>query len=156
MDHKEQTQKGDPLRTMRQLTLMVVVLGVFTLLLSCKGPSSSSERYFLPHIGAWTGVDAANSKAAVVFGVDGTGTMEFGGDLYSFQYVFDYSRKPVWLDFIYTREGKPFRAKLIVQFIDNNKLKWFTFFSEERPAEFPKEGAAGVMVLTRVNPLTKT
>ena len=127
------------------------------LLVSCKGSSSSSyERFPLPHIGVWTGVDASNVRGTVSFKENGTGTIKFAENVYDFNYFFDYSRKPVWLDLIYTREGKPFRAKLVVKFMDENRLKWFTFFTETRPNGFPEKDSSGVMVLTRVSPLTKT
>ncbi|MEW6665494.1 MAG: hypothetical protein AB1512_09765 [Thermodesulfobacteriota bacterium] len=122
--------------------------------LSCEGPGAH-DRYLLPHVGTWVGVDGTGTRGIVVFGEDGRGTMEFQNIVNEFQYVFDYSKNPLWLDLLYSREGRPFRAKLIVRFLDENRLQWFTFFDRRRPSSFPKGDAENGMTLTRLNPLTK-
>jgi hypothetical protein len=133
--------------------LIVVSMALFSVV-ACKGPESYS-RYPLLHVGTWTGVDSTNTKGMVTFREDGTGTMQYGGNAYEFRYVFDYGRRPIWLDLIYSREGRPFRARLIVKYIDENSLKWYTHFSEVRPASFPESDGGNVMKLTRLNSLTK-
>jgi hypothetical protein len=105
------------------------------------------------HVGTWTGLDSTNTKGMVSFREDGTGTMEYGGKTYEFMYFFDYSKKPIWLDLIYSREGKPIRTRLIVRYLDENHFKWYTFFTEVRPASFPASDSGNVMTLSRSNSL---
>ena len=139
----------------KKRVLLVLLFAAGSLFLfSCQGKGSRS-RIPLVHVGTWSGVDSQNMKGVVTFRENGTGTMEFGNHAYDFQYCFDYSKRPVWLDLLYSREGKPFQARLIVQYVDENHLQWYTFFSEKRPEGFPKGNEGGVMKLTRVNPLHK-
>lgn len=138
--------------TMRKKALIVLLLTSASLLLfSCQGKGSRS-RTPMVHVGTWSGVDSSNMQGVVTFRENGTGTMEFGNQAYAFQYWFDYSKRPVWLDLLYSREGKPFQARLIVRYSDEDHLQWYTFFSEERPEEFPKGDEEGVFKLTRVKP----
>ncbi len=137
--------------TRKNMLLMLVLVGASLLLFSCKGKDANT-RVPMAHVGVWSGVDGANMKGVIAFRENGTGTMEFDKNAYDFEYCFDYSKRPVWLDLIYTREGKPFRARLIVKFPDENQLHWYTFFSEERPDKFPEGDAGKVMKLTRMKP----
>ena len=138
----------------RKSALFIVPVLLIFFLASCHGPEARN-RYLLPHVGTWVGVDSTGNKGVVSFRENGTGTMELQNDAYEFTYVFDYSRQPMWLDLIYAREGKPFRAKLVVKFMDENRFQWFTFFSDKRPAAFPEKNSGNVMVLTRLSPVTR-
>ena len=135
---------------MKRYLVYAVVMLIPILLISCSN-SDHVQEFLQPHIGKWFGVDSTGTKATIIFKEDGTGSIEFNNDLYGFNYVIDYSKKPVWLDLIYTREGKPFRAKLIVKFLDNKRLKWRTFFNDKRPEDFPPEDTRHTMVLTKDN-----
>jgi hypothetical protein len=139
---------------MKKYGLLILAVMLMGASLSCDGPGAR-DRYLLPHVGTWVGVDRTGMKGIVVFGENGRGTMEFQNDLNEFQYVFDYTKKPLWLDLLYSRDGKPFRAKMIVKFLDENRLEWYTFFDEKRPSAFPDGNEENVMTLTRLNPLTK-
>lgn len=140
---------------MKKCASLIVLVMLAASMLSCQGPGAH-DRYVLPHVGNWIGVDASGMRAVVVFRENGTGTIEFQNTVNEFYYVFDYSRNPLWLDLVYSREGKPFRTRLIAGFTDENRLKWYTFFDERRPSGFPKGDQAGnVMTLTRLNPRTK-
>ena len=135
------------------LTTLFFLLSI--LFISCSD-QETTRHFDQPHIGKWSGTDLAGTKATIVFSESGTGTIEFNNDLYKFMYVIDYSRQPIWLDLIYARENKPFRAKFILKFIDKNKLKWRTFFNDKRPSEFLPDDSKNTMVLTRDNPVRET
>jgi hypothetical protein len=135
---------------MRKQGFLFMALVAILFLSSCEGPGGKA-RYLLPHVGTWEGVDSTGTKGIVTFREDGTGTMAFHNNTYGFEYVFDYGKKPLWLDLVYSREGKPFRARLIVKFLDDNRLKWFTRFNETRPTGFPEKDGRNVMILTRLN-----
>ncbi|MFH1349518.1 MAG: hypothetical protein ABII26_01150 [Pseudomonadota bacterium] len=140
---------------MKRSFLFSILIIIPFLLISCSN-SERAQNVSQPHIGKWSGVDSNGTKATISFKEDGTGTIEFNNDLYQFTYVFDYSKKPTWLDLIYSREGKPFRAKLIVKFLDGNRLKWRTFFNAQRPDDFPPDDKKYTMVLTRDKPIRET
>lgn len=137
---------------MRKILLIAVVVSF--LMVSCKGQVSTT-RFPMPHVGTWSGLDSTNTKGVVTFRENGTGAMEYGGSTYEFQYFFDYGKNPVWLDLVYSRDGKPFRARLIVKYQDETHLKWYTFFTEVRPESFPETEAGKVMTLTRLGPPMK-
>lgn len=139
---------------MRKYAFFIVAAMLMLSSLSCDGPRAN-DRYLMPHVGTWVGVDSTGARGIVVFGENGRGTMEFQNSLNEFQYVFDYSKKPLWLDLLYSREGRPFRAKLIVNFLDENRLEWYTFFDEKRPSAFPHGNAENLMTLTKLNSMTR-
>lgn len=138
---------------MRKSLLLFILLISPSFIMACNGSGSYSS-YPVLHLGTWSGEDSANITGVVTFREDGTGTMEYNNTTYAFRYQFDYSRTPIWLDLLYSREGKPFQARLIVKYPDENHLQWFTFFNDVRPADFPDGESGNVMTLTRVNPLT--
>ncbi|MBN1104248.1 MAG: hypothetical protein JXL84_12595 [Deltaproteobacteria bacterium] len=131
---------------------LFIALAAVLLFSSCQGPGAK-DRYLLPHVGTWEGVDSTGTKGIVTFREDGTGTMSFQNNTYEFEYVFDYGKKPLWLDLVYSREGRPFRARLIVKYLDDHRLKWFTRFDQTRPAGFPEKDGPNVIILTRLNHL---
>lgn len=133
---------------MKRGFLCVTAMVIFTILLSCHGSEERRDAY-QPHLGIWSGIDTAGIKATILFRKDGTGTIEFNDERYEFKYIMDYSKRPVWLDLIYTRDGKPYRAKLIVEFIDKTRLKWRTFFNDQRPDDFPSQDDKFTMVLSK-------
>ncbi|MFH1487695.1 MAG: hypothetical protein ABII06_02220 [Pseudomonadota bacterium] len=132
-----------------QRTLLVVVVLALTLWMSSCSSNEAEQPSVLPHIGEWVHEDAGGKGAKVLFRQDGTGILWFEDKNYPFQYVFDYSEKPVAVDLIYSREGKPYRAKVIVKFLDNNSLKWRTFFDDQRPDSFPEGDEKNTIILKR-------
>jgi hypothetical protein len=134
--------------TKKNVLLLFILVCASLVLHSCKGKDANA-RVPMVHVGVWSGVDSENTKGMVTFRENGTGTMEFANNAYDFRYCFDYSKRPIWLDLLYSREGKPFRARLIVKYLDENNLQWYTFFSEVRPEKFP-DGNPSVMRLARM------
>lgn len=135
---------------MRKGLLIFILLISPSFIVACNGSGSYSS-YPVPHLGTWTGTDSANLTGVVTFNENGTGTMKYNDTNYEFRYQFDYTKKPIWLDFLYSREGRAFQARLIVRYIDENHLQWFTFYNDVRPADFPDGDNGNVMTLTRAN-----
>jgi len=138
----------------RHLFILTLFLASI-LLISCSN-SEHIQQFSPPHIGEWAGVDSGGIKAVIVFKENGIGMISFNSQVSDFKYVVDYAKKPIWLDLIYSREGKPYRAKLIVKFMDTNELKWRTFFNDTRPTEFISDDPKNTMILTRVKPVRET
>lgn len=137
---------------MKKYLLPVILLAIAILPISC-GNRDQTPPYYQPHIGLWEDIGAADKKTVIVFREDGTGNISFDYQDSDFEYVIDYSKKPVWLDLIYSREDNPYRAKMIIQFLDNNQLKWRTFFNDKRPTEFTPKDPDNTIILNRVNPI---
>ena len=106
-----------------------------------------------PHIGVWEDKDFKGTKAIISFKADGIGSIFFNDRLCYFKYIIDYSKRPVWLDLLYSREGNPYRAKVIVKFLDTNRIKWRTFFAENRPEEFIQGDDIYTVILNRLYPI---
>ena len=137
---------------MKKYLRPVILLAILILPISC-GNRDQTPPYYQPHIGVWEDIGAADKKTVIFFREDGTGSISFDYQDSDFEYVFYYSKKPVWLDLIYSREGKPYRAKIIVKFLDNNQLKWRTFYNDKRPTEFIPKDPDNTIILNRVHPI---
>jgi hypothetical protein len=85
----------------------------------------------------------------MIFREDGTGALSFPRGSSDFEYVFDYTRTPVELNLISTREGKPYRIRAIVKYFGKNRMKIRTFFNEKRPDGFDPNDAENTIALTR-------
>ena len=133
---------------MKRYLMVFMMLILSASMFSC-GSSDVEQSSFLPHIGKWVHEDAGGNGAKVIFNQDGSGSLRFGEGLYSFEYYFDYSKKPVTVDLVYSREGRPYRAKVIVKFLDINNLKWRTFFNDKRPEGFPEKDNKNTIILKR-------
>lgn len=126
---------------------MVISLALFSLTV-CSN-KESQKKSSQPHVGQWSGVDGKGIKGIILFRQEGTGTIQFENEQYEFKYVIDYSKNPIWLDLIYNREGKPFHAKSIIQFVGENQLELRTFFDKDRPTQFFYEDPKHTMILKR-------
>ena len=78
---------------MKKKLLHVTAVIILILLLSCNG-SEEVHNAYQPHLGLWSGIDAAGTKATILFKKDGAGTIEFSHERYAFKYIVDYSKKP--------------------------------------------------------------
>lgn len=136
---------------MKSRVLASCFLCFFGLLVSC-GNHEAPQQYRQPHIGVWTGTDPSGTQATVVFEEGGRGSITFDETLHPFDYLIDYTKDPTWLDLIYTQDGKPFRAKVILRFQDRNTIEWRTFFNAKRPEGFGEEDDEHTILLKRVNP----
>ncbi len=150
MEKKAKKEVEKVLMKNRLLTAVLFALSVLPI--SC-GNGGHIQQYYQSHVGVWEDADFTGSKAIVVLRENGTGTILFDRQLSDFKYVMDYSKKPTWLDLIYAREGKPYRTKAIVKFLDINRLKWRTFFGETRPAKFLLEDDKSTAILNRFYPM---
>lgn len=125
-------------------SLAVLFLAISTLL-ACCGKIKQTQ-----HLGEWSGVDNTGEVGRFVFQKDGTGKITQGNASDSFRYEIDYSKIPIWLDLILTQDGKEYRIKSIIEFIDRDKMRWRTYHNEIRPTAFLLEDPKNTLVLTRV------
>ena len=118
------------------------------------GCGENPEDSFKPHIGVWKDLHLGRTVATVAFMKGGAGGVWFGSQFSKFEYTIDYSKNPIWLDLLYSREGKPYRATLIAEFDDINIFKWRTFYGAERPTDFAGLDDQYTITLTRAQPWT--
>jgi len=128
------------------LKAIFIITSVF--MIACTSGEIETH-FYQPHIGKWSSKDPEDKKATLILKEDGTGSIAFGNNINNFSYIIDYTKNPLWLDLIYIRNGKPFRAKLIVKFLDNNEMKLRSFFNEQRPKKFLEKDPKRALILKR-------
>src|SRR5687768_13263719 len=91
-------------------------------------------------VGEWIGVDEKNDSAVIIFKKN-TMLMNAHGQISSEQtYIVDYSKNPFQLDCIIVHGSKKRTLFSLVEFIDDNTIKWETFpGSKNRPTKFTNE-----------------
>jgi hypothetical protein len=136
---------------MKKNCIYIAILSLFFLLPSCNFNGRAGKSY-QPHIGVWEERGILEKKAVLVLREDGSGSIWFDNLRHDFSYIIDYSKRPVNLDLLYRREGKPFRARLIVKFLGMNRFKWRSFYNEKRPTRFLPEKDGHTVILNRSLP----
>lgn len=107
---------------MKQLFVFAVI---YIMIAGC---ISKQDKY----IGAWFGKTVAKDTIMIVFDPDGYAAIMKNSEVLggknkegvnSTKYVFDWSKEPVWLDFIeFTDNKETYRNKLVVRFISKDKM----------------------------------
>ena len=89
------------------------------------------------------------------------GTMEFidsthvvtsfnGKQIGSATYVMDFSKTPVWLDMTIRQGGRSSTVKQIVEFIDDDTIRWQSSTTNDRPKSFGQTAYGSPITLTRM------
>ena len=130
---------------LRKRASRALIFLAFSTLLACCGRMKQPQ-----HLGEWSGVDNTGEVGSFVFQKDGTGKITQGNASDSFRYEIDYSKVPIWLDLIMTQDGKEYRIKSIIEFIDSDKMRWRTYHNDTRPTAFLLEDPKNTVLLTRV------
>ena len=131
--------------------------------ISCATSSKKDlEIEYIQLQGKWEGRDVSGKVGTVIFYEDRHIDLILDGKSMSkkfskgnsrMKYSLNSSISPMELD-IYAEDkygdkyGKP--AKMIIQFLTDNKIKIRTFFSNKRPENFLKEDDETIIILTRV------
>jgi len=127
------------------------------------GCSNKSEK----HIGEWAGthkgemgsliLDKSNNAIFVIGNqVLGGEGFEVNGVKTQVKYEIDYTKEPIWLDLIISKEGIPeedeVRLKGIVRFITDKKIEYRVTFdqSDERFKNFDSKDDKTTIVLDKV------
>ena len=130
---------------LRKRASLAVLFFAISTLLACCGRMKQTQ-----HLGEWSGVDNTGQVGSFVFQKDGTGKITQGKASDSFRYEIDYSKTPIWLDLILTQDGKEYRIKSIIEFIDHDKMRWRTYHNDTRPTAFLQEDPKNTLILTRL------
>jgi hypothetical protein len=105
-------------------------------------------------VGTWSN-RATDNPVAFTFNDDGSGSMTIGTAQLPYQYRFDQTRNPAWLDLDATAEGRSVSIRAIAQFARGDKLKIrmpHTRALDIRPTEFEERDLENTILLTRTKP----
>lgn len=105
-------------------------------------------------VGTWSN-RAPQNTVTFVFKDDGSGAMSIGTAQLPYQYRFDRTRDPAWLDLDARAEGRPVMIRAITKFSRDDKLIIrlpHTRTPGERPADFLSDDVENTILLTRVEP----
>ncbi|HYF31737.1 MAG TPA: hypothetical protein VD993_11520 [Chitinophagaceae bacterium] len=115
---------------------------LFTVFIVCSSLVSFSQekRSVKDLIGKWEGLDESKQKGSLHFLDSNKVVISIGGqDTPPVTYITDFSKDPIWFDLETSGpDGQRMLAKGLLQFIDQNTIKWTTSFSDKRPS---KEGS---------------
>jgi hypothetical protein len=115
------------------------------------------------HIGKWEGKDK-NTSGTIILEKDFNaqlviGDKKFGGDSfivngksYLLKYEIDYTKNPIWLDFIVIEQSSKIekgRLQGIIEFVSNDKLKLLINFSGNRYTSFDNK-PDDILLLNRI------
>lgn len=75
-------------------------------------------------LGSWKGKAKDNSRVALNFVNSNTVIFVIAGQSQKMTYKIDYNKKPIWLDLIIKDDTNESLMKGVVEFIDNNTIKW--------------------------------
>jgi hypothetical protein len=64
-------------------------------------------------------------------------------------YVMDFTKNPIWLDVTIRQGGRSMTTKQILEFIDDNTIRWQNSATLDRPKAFEKTPYGAPIVLTR-------
>jgi hypothetical protein len=103
-------------------------------------------------VGSWSN-RAPQNAVTFLFKEDGSGAMSIGASQLPYQYRFDRTHDPAWLDLEARPEGRAVSIRAIAEFARGGKLMIrmpHTRSPGERPTEFIPNDVENTILLTRV------
>jgi hypothetical protein len=143
-------------------TLHFPTLLLLSLLLFLPACQSETER----HIGEWSGVSSGD-EGSFTLREDHTATLtlgrhQIGGKVFKFRdtegvfkYEIDYTKDPIWLDFVVFDKAtnkELLRMKSIIRFISHKRMEWRINLLNptERFTEFDPKNGSNTLILEKV------
>jgi hypothetical protein len=120
---------------------------VFSILLLAFHVIHAQNKYLKDVIGKW---QMAGNFGTLEF-LDSTNviTTMNGRKVSSGTYTIDFTKTPFWLDVTVKQGGRSFTFKQILEFTDDNTIRWQTSTTLDRPKAFEQTPYGGPLVLTR-------
>jgi hypothetical protein len=103
-------------------------------------------------VGVWSN-RAPQNAVTFVFREDGSGAMSIGASQLPYQYRFDQTHEPAWLDLEARPEGRAVTIRAIAEFARGGKLMIrmpHTRSPGDRPTEFLPNDVENTILLTRI------
>jgi hypothetical protein len=123
---------------------------IFSFLLILFSLSAFAQHTKKDLIGKWEGTDSANKTGTLIFKDNSKVDLDLAGRLMrDLDYKVDLTKTPAPLDIIIkTLDGKQqMTLKCLIQFMDNNTLKWQIFEGDNRPNNFDSKALSDVITL---------
>jgi hypothetical protein len=102
--------------------------------------AKAQQRDIQDLVGKWDAVDASSAQGTLQI-VDSTHIyLTFNGQKKPIiRYKADFTKKPIWFDFVVPEGDSTIHLKSILRIISNNKLQWQIFTGDNRPEYFTKD-----------------
>jgi len=113
--------------------------GFFAFLLFAFSLSAFAQHTKKDLIGKWEGTDRENEAGALIFKDNGKVDLKLGARLlHDLDYKVDLTKTPASFDIIIKSLDRKQQVtlKCLIQFIDNNTIKWQIFKGDNRPNNF--------------------
>ena len=113
---------------------------IFIFVLIIGSTVKAQQRDIHDLVGKWDAVDASHAKGTLQI-VDSTHIyLTFNGQKKPIiHYTADFTKKPIWFDFVVPEGDSTIHLKSILRIISNNKLQWQIFTGGNRPEYFTKD-----------------
>jgi hypothetical protein len=131
---------------------IIVNKSIFTFLLFLFSVSAFAQHTKKDLLGRWEGTDEKNITASLTF-LDSTKVVltTQGSYVPPFNYVVDLTKNPGTIDLIVvTKDGRKITMKGLIQFLNDDTVKWQMFPDGKRRANFDEKLHDSAIVLKRV------
>src|SRR5436190_1812691 len=118
-------------------TILIVMAA--TLIFNVAGVSQVKK--FQQMIGSWEIVSSQDPGGKLEIIDSSTIVIRFMGEEKKLlQYKFDFSKSPFWFDFTAKDSASVSNFKSLIEFVNDDTMRWQIFIDEERPDHFSSEG----------------
>lgn len=102
-------------------------------------------------IGKWIGTDERSETGGIEFSNNKTAKLlMMGKEMPITEYKVDYSKNPIWIDFIIKRNRQTMTLFGLLEFLDSNTIKWEVFpMADKRPISFSGKSGNTAIILKR-------
>lgn len=130
---------------MKKALLVLVTVFLFTAVVTVAQNKTSKDL-----IGKWEGSDERNDNGSLQFLDSSRVVMTMMGEkMPTATYKADFSKSPILLDITINQGGQKLVMKSLIQFLDDNKIKWEVFPDGNRPKDFSDNSFGTAIILKR-------
>ena len=123
----------------KNLVIIIVVV-----LATIAKTGNAQQRSIADLTGRWESADGITGSIEFVEGAKVVVSIN-GLQVPATSYTLDFSKDPIWFDVFVSQSHA---VKGLLQFVDDNTIKWQIFLDSDRPMDFT-DGAPGAMILKR-------
>jgi hypothetical protein len=117
----------------------ILIVMAATLIFNMSGVSQVKK--FQQMIGSWEIVSSQDPGGKLEIIDSSTIVIRFMGEEKKLlQYKFDFSKSPFWFDFTAKDSASVSNFKSLIEFVNDDTMRWQIFIDEERPDHFSSEG----------------
>jgi hypothetical protein len=134
------------------MKLKIIFTGLFTFLIFSFTIAQAKISDKL--IGKWEGIDSLNVTGSLEF-LDSINIVVTipNQSLPPASYFIDTAKSPLWFDINFKTGNDVYKMKGLLEFIDEDTLKWQIFLNSERSSSFKDEKSENTIILKRNKPV---